>query len=76
MSVDCLKYGLTRAKYLIRVIIMHVIWIKCLVEKRLHDQFIQECRADLDVRSSCSLYNEYKNKFEFEKYLSILPERT
>ncbi len=49
-------------------------WIKYLVEKRLQGQFLQGWRADVDVHSSCSLDKEYKNKFEFEKYILKGPE--
>ena len=51
-------------------------WLCKSVEQRLKDQFIQKWREDLENHSSCDLYRIYKSKFEFERYLIQLPNKS
>ena len=46
-------------------------WLKNTVQRSLQDQFFQSWSADLDSKSSCDFYVQYKKELRFEKYLNF-----
>ena len=50
-------------------------WFKRNVKKRLADQFIQSWFSTVESSNACVNYRIFKNKFELETYLLILPRK-
>jgi hypothetical protein len=48
---------------------INIEWLKRAVEKSLQDQFLQTWRQDLESKSSCDFYRNFKQTFILESYL-------
>lgn len=73
----------TRVKHILDECGLSYIWgnydhldlrsLETLVKQNLKDQFMQNWHATINDSSKCLNYRIYKDKFEFDKYIDILP---
>ena len=49
-------------------------WLKYKIKNSLHDSFQQQWHADVDNMTKCENYRLMKEVFEYENYLSFLPD--
>ena len=50
-------------------------WLKACVDRRLHDQAMQEWNSHVFESNKCLNYRIFKKQFGFEKYLNNLPNK-
>ena len=50
-------------------------WLKVVVKERLQAHFVAQWHSDMERSSKCDYYRNYKNCFELENYLDIVPPK-